>query len=212
VVPGLRVRSSSHLPPVHWIGTDIYCGMSGMVEGRRRPGAAPAVDPAVRVMDGLRRMVRVLSASARELSRRGGVSGAQLFVLRQIAASPGLSVGDVVARTLSRQSTVSEVVGRLVERRLVERRPGARDARQTALTLTARGRRLMESSEPTAQEQLARGLRALPPAQLAQLAEAFDAWLAASDLADVPATMFFEEAARPAQTRPRRASREGRAR
>ena len=156
-------------------------------------------------MDGLRRVVRALSASARGASR-SGVSGAQRFVLRQIADAPGLSVGELVARTLSRQSTVSEVVGRLVERGLIERQPRAHDARQAGLTLTARGRRLMATSKPTVQEHLAAGLAALPADQLTSLAAGFDAWLSASGLTETPATMFFEESGREA-TRPRRAVR-----
>ena len=158
--------------------------------------------PGVRVMDGLRRVVRALSASARASSRAGGVSGAQRFVLRQVAEAPGLSVSDLVARTLSRQSTVSEVVGRLVERGMLERRARADDARQAELTLTARGRRLLAASRPTAQEHLAAGLAALPEAQLTALAEGFEAWLSAAGLTETPATMFFEEAEQ--EPKPRR--------
>src|SRR3982751_5293645 len=76
-------------------------------------------DATRRVMDALRRIVRGLSASARVLPGGSSVSGAQLFVLRQIDAAPGLSIGELAARTLAGQSTVSEVVARLVERRLV---------------------------------------------------------------------------------------------
>lgn len=165
-------------------------------------GQGPTTDEAsIRVMDALRRLVRVLSASAREFPRRDGVSGAQLFVMRQIAAEPGLSIGALVARTLSRQSTVSEVVARLVARGLVARRPGATDARQAKLSLTARGRRVMADAQPTAQEQLANALGALPAAERDTLAERLEGWLATAGFAEVPPTMFFEdvEVARPSR-------------
>ena len=138
----------------------------------------------LRVMDALRRLVRQLSASARGAGRgaegrgvAGRISGARLYVMRQIAASPGLSIGELAARTHARQSAVSEVVARLVEARLVARRPSTTDGRQASLTLTARGQRAIAGGERTAQERLAGGL---------------EAWLAAAGLTDEPATMFFE--------------------
>ncbi len=153
--------------------------------------AGPPAD-AVRVMDALRRAVRALGASGRESAGRTPVSGAQRFVLHQIAAAPGLSPGELARRTLAGQSAVSEVVGRLVTAGLVERRSSPTDARRAELTLTARGHHVATTAPATVQEQLAAGLEALAPIQRAALAELLEAWLAAAGLADVPATFFFE--------------------
>jgi DNA-binding MarR family transcriptional regulator len=142
-------------------------------------------------MDNLRRVVRALGASARSVSARG-LNGAQLFVLRQIAAAPSLSLGELADRTLTGQSTVSEVVARLVDRGLVARVASATDARRAELTLTARGRRAIAGTERTAQERLADGLAALPPPRRVALADALDEWLEAAGLVDVAAEMFFE--------------------
>lgn len=153
-------------------------------------------------MDALRRIVRALSAGARGTARRGGgarggdtrggVSGAQAFVLRQVHAAPGLTIGELAARTFTGQSAVSEVVARLVARGLVARRPGASDARQTTLTATEAGRRAIRTIPPTAQEALASALGAIPAARRRALANALDTWLVAAGLAELPATMFFE--------------------
>ena len=158
-------------------------------------------------MDNLRRIVRALSASARNVSARG-VSGAQLFVLRQIAAAPSLSLRELADRTLTGQSTVSEVVTRLVERGLVARVASTEDARRAKLTLTARGRRAIDGTEPTVQERLADGLVALPRARRIALANALDQWLESAGLVNVSAEMFFagkEDA--PARAAKRRAVR-----
>ncbi|MFL5618960.1 MAG: MarR family winged helix-turn-helix transcriptional regulator [Gemmatimonadaceae bacterium] len=146
-----------------------------------------------RVMDSLRRIVRVLGASARGPAARHGATGAQLFVLHQIDAAPGLSIGELAARTLTGQSTVSEVVSRLVERGLVTRNADPADARQTRLQLTARGRSTVRDTEPTAQERLAAGLAALDATEREQLARALERWLEVAGLAELPATMFFED-------------------
>lgn len=176
--------------PGKCIGTDVSSGMASSSTSAARLRAAEA--PTRRVMDALRRLVRVLGASARGPAVRRGPSGAQLFVLRQIAAVPGLSVSELSARTLAGQSTVSEVVTRLVARGLVTRRPSPTDARQVQLVLSARGRATVRETEPTAQERLAQGLATLPAAERDDLARGLERWLEAAGLAELPATMFFE--------------------
>jgi DNA-binding MarR family transcriptional regulator len=88
---------------------------------------------------------------------------------------------------------VSEVVTRLVARGLVTRRPSSTDARQVQLALSARGRATVRDTEPTAQERLAEGLAALSVAERDGLARGLDRWLEAAGLAELPATMFFED-------------------
>jgi DNA-binding MarR family transcriptional regulator len=170
-----------------------------------QPGPAPSPlldETSVRAMDSLRRVVRVLSASAREVGEAGATTGAQRFVLRQIGAAPGLSVGELATRTLARHSAVSEVVSRLVAQGLVSRGVSATDARQAELRLTARGRHAIASMEETAQERLASGLASLSPSRRSAIADGLEAWLDAAGLAEVPAKMFFEEPAGPgARTR-----------
>lgn len=144
-------------------------------------------------MDALRRLVRALGASSRGAADGRGISGAQRFVLRQIAATPGLGLRELAGRTLTGQSTVSEVVSRLVERGLVARAPSPTDARQAVLTPTAQGRRVAAGGAPTAQERLAAALAELPSAEREMLARALEAWLAAAGLAELAPTMFFEE-------------------
>ena len=148
-------------------------------------------DPTKRAMDSLRSLVRAIGASTRTSGKAGGISGAQLFALRQIAASPGIHLVELADRTMARQSSVSELVARLVERGLVARTTGD-DARQVDLALTAKGKRAISESRATAQERLISGLSILPRARKTAIAEGLEAWLAASGLADVPPTMFFE--------------------
>jgi DNA-binding MarR family transcriptional regulator len=177
----------------------MYISWMPAIQRSRTRTAAPSTEPtpiatdSIRAMEALRRIVRALSSSSREASSSGGLSGAQLFVLRQVGARPGLSVGQLAASTLSRQSTVSEVVSRLAERGLVARETSAADARQTELSLTARGRRAIAKFGGTAQERLAAGLASMPAARRRTLADALESWLSSAGLADVPAGMFFDD-------------------
>jgi DNA-binding MarR family transcriptional regulator len=145
-----------------------------------------------RALDALRRIVRALRVSSRAVERDVGISGAQLFVLRHLAAAPRQSLNDLVARTLTHQSSVSEVVSRLVERGFVSRRAAADDARRAELQITARGRAVLRSAPPTLQSALLDGLARLPAAQRRALADGLGAWIEASGLAAVEPTMFFE--------------------
>src|SRR5262245_64858968 len=71
------------------------------------------------VLDSLRRIVQTLRESSRRAEQRLGISGAQLFVLEQLASGPSHSLNDLAARTFTHQSSVSTVVARLVEEGLV---------------------------------------------------------------------------------------------
>ncbi|HET7459567.1 MAG TPA: MarR family winged helix-turn-helix transcriptional regulator [Gemmatimonadaceae bacterium] len=134
--------------------------------------------------------------SSRAVERQAGISGAQLFVLRQLADAPRGSLSDLVARTLTHQSTVSEVVARLVDRGLVSRRVAADDARRAELALTTRGRALLRSAPPSAQASLVAGFERLTVTQRRALAGGLELWLDASGLATVEPTMFFEDGSR----------------
>jgi DNA-binding MarR family transcriptional regulator len=159
----------------------------GTATGRR-----PDSSDALRVMDGLRRIVRELRAAAGTIESDLGVSSAQLFVLRQLQAHPGLSMTEIAARTRTSQSAVSEVVGRLVRRGLVERQQSPADRRRAELCLSADGRAVVATAPETIQERLLTGLDALDAHERHSLADAMDAWLRAAGLADVRPTMFFE--------------------
>ncbi|MEP6991994.1 MAG: MarR family transcriptional regulator [bacterium] len=144
-------------------------------------------------MDASRRLVRALSASSRAVEAGTGISGAQLFLLRQLAgASAPLSVNELADLTLTHQSTVSGVLARLLQRRLVTREPDPSDARRASIALTARGRSLAHDAPPTVQSLLVAGLARLAPVQRKALADALDAWLVASGLGGGAAPLFFE--------------------
>lgn len=151
------------------------------------------VQDANRAMDGLRRIVRALRTGNVQAEHALGISSAQLFALRAIAAQPGGSLRDLADRTYTSQSSVSEVVARLDARRLITHVSSPQDRRRVELTVSDKGRQLLDDAPATVQEQLAMGFLSLPPAQQHALAAGIDAWMFAAGLAGVPAVMFFED-------------------
>ena len=101
--------------------------------------AFPAARDATAVMVALRRIVRLLRIADREALSHHGLSAAQLFVLHTLWNEPAASLADLAARTMTDQSSVSTVVAKLVERRLVARTTSATDRRRSELRLTPAG-------------------------------------------------------------------------
>ncbi|MBJ6763518.1 winged helix-turn-helix transcriptional regulator [Myxococcaceae bacterium JPH2] len=159
-------------------------------------------------MDGVRRLVRLLRVSARASERLVGISGAQLFVLQQLAEGGPCSINELAARTLTHQSSVSVVVTKLIERGLVSRGASAEDGRRVEVSLTPDGRAVVRDAPPMAQARLITGLRALDPATRAGLARGLTAWVSELGLEGDEAPLFFEDEPRARGKRTRGSSHE----
>lgn len=157
---------------------------------------APPPDAAAReVLDGVRRIVRVLRESSRASERHVGLSAAQLFVLQRLAQTPALSMNELAEQTLTHQSSVSVVVSKLVARRLAARAASSADGRRVEVRLTKAGRVVVErTSLVPAQDRLIAGVLRLPPTDRAALADGLRRLVAAMALPTEAPGMFFEDA------------------
>jgi DNA-binding MarR family transcriptional regulator len=144
------------------------------------------------VVNALRRITQGIRLSSSSVHDALGITGAQLFVLQQLAARPGASLRQLAEATLTDQSSVSVVVSRLVSAGHVARRIAASDARRTELTLTDRGRALLRRAPRLAQTRLMTSLRGVPTAQLRVTARVLERAARAVSPARAPAPMFFE--------------------
>jgi DNA-binding MarR family transcriptional regulator len=167
------------------------------------------------VVNALRRITQAIRLSSSAVHDALGITGAQLFVLQQLAARPGASLRQLAEATLTDQSSVSVVVSRLVGAGHVARRVAASDARRTELTLTGRGRALLRRAPRLAQTRLMATLRGMPAAQLRVTARVLERAARAVSGKRAPAPMFFEPpAGKPGErkTGPRTGARRGRTR
>lgn len=167
----------------------------------RRHRLAPDL---ARALNSLRRIVRAGRGATQAVESRFGISSAQLYVLQTLAEMPGMSIKDLVAVTLTTNSSVSEVVGRLVDSGLVIRDTAADDRRRKVLTLTDAGREIVRHSPQTIQQHLIDGFIRLPANDQHALASSLEEWCRLSGFADVPATMLFEPSSSPQDPRPRK--------
>jgi DNA-binding MarR family transcriptional regulator len=146
-----------------------------------------------RILDSIRRLVRMLRVSDRQAQVELGVSGAQLFVLCELGRTPSLSLNDLAARTLTDQSSVSVVVTRLVDAGLITRDRDLRDARRLVLNLTRSGRALLQKAPPVAQERLLKVFERLAGEERKQFADTFEKIVEQIGGDEGPAPMLFED-------------------
>lgn len=145
------------------------------------------------VMDSIRRIVHALEVGSRAAQKRVGLSGAQLFVLQTLAAGGSMSVNELATHTHTHQSSVSVVISRLVEAKLVRRTASAADARRLEIAVTAAGRRVLTSNLVTPQQRLIDSLRRLAPGRLKTLRLLLREVVENSGMDSATVPMFFEE-------------------
>ena len=164
---------------------------------------SPAARDATSVMVALRRIVRLFRLADREAESQYGLSAAQLFVLHVLWQEPAMSLADVAARTMTDQSSVSTVVAKLVDKKLVTKR-AADDRRRAELRLTPKGEHIVRTAPRLPQVLAADVIAAMSPKQRAQLVRSFESFASAIGANEMAPRMLFEdEPARRGRTRSR---------
>jgi DNA-binding MarR family transcriptional regulator len=100
-----------------------------------------------------------------------GVTGPQRLVVRILGRYPGLSAGQVARILHLHPSTLTGVLRRLEERRLVDRTAGEQDRREARLRLTAMGRWLDRRQAGTVEGAVRSVLARLEPRKVKAAAE-----------------------------------------
>ncbi len=98
-----------------------------------------------------------------------GVSGSQLWALAQIAAAPGLRVTELARALVIHQSTASNLIDKLAQRKLLRRERTSADQRVVLLYLTACGQAVVAKAPRPFAGVLPDALARLPHADLCAL-------------------------------------------
>ncbi len=105
----------------------------------------------------------------RDVESRCGISGSQMWLLKEIATTPQIGVSELAARLAIHQSTCSQLVEKLVTKALIGKERSSSDQRRVGLVITTAGRQLLEQAPGPAEGILHEALNALPPESLAHL-------------------------------------------
>lgn len=96
-------------------------------------------------------------------SRAGAITPRQFAVLMVVAEQEGLTQTDLVERTGIDRSTLADIVARLLNRGLIQRRRAKDDGRAYAIKLSAQGAKALRDVQPAAAAADTRLLANLPP-------------------------------------------------
>lgn len=145
------------------------------------------------ILNALRILVQSLRVSSRAAEKTTGLSGAQLFVLEKLEESPELSLNELAERTHTHQSSVSVVVSRLIEKKLITSKRDVGDGRKLILSLTKQGKDKLKGAPLTAQDCMISGIEKMKKQDREELARLLGLFLDKSGFAgDIPA-LFFED-------------------
>jgi len=115
---------------------------------RRAPAraATPTADPAAKVLRRFRAVFNAVRHHFHSVESRVGVSSAEVWALSQVAANPGIGVGQLARAMDLHQSTASNLVRALLAAQLVTSERGEADRRSVHLQATARGLKVLAKS------------------------------------------------------------------
>lgn len=114
-------------------------------------------------------------------ARGGGLTPRQFVVLMAVSQQEGLTQTDLVERTGIDRSTLADIVARLLNRGLIQRRRAKDDARAYAIKLSAQGAKALREAQPAAAAADTRLLANLPPAKRQDFLESLNLIVGVAD-------------------------------
>lgn len=107
-----------------------------------------------------------LQKTSKRMKTLVGVTGPQRLVTRIVARFPGIPAGQVAELLHVHPSTLTGILKRLEERRIIRRRPDPRDRRRACLGITSKGRRIDAAESGTVEAAVNLVLARTPRARL----------------------------------------------
>src|SRR5687767_1519070 len=111
------------------------------MQGKIRAMAKKDAGAAARTLANVRRIVHAIHAQSTAIESTAGVTGAQLWVLRELArAEQGvLTLSEIAQKLALHRANAGRLVERLADKRLVKRETPAHDRRVVLVRLTKAG-------------------------------------------------------------------------
>lgn len=143
-----------------------------------------SLDPVLDFMRLLWRIEHGLQATSKRMEMTLGITGPQRLVVKIVTKFPGLSAGDVARILHLHPSTITGVIQRVVEKRLVLRERDPRDTRRVRLRPRPNGRILSRRSVGTVEAAIAKALGRVPVGDVRRARVVLQALAAALEATD----------------------------
>lgn len=154
------------------------------VNASAQTAASERPDRVRSILLSLRVLIRAVQDYSRWVESQCGLTSSQLWALWELFATPGMKVSDLATTLYVHQSTASNMLDKLEQKGLVERRRGGPDQRVVRLYLSTAGVELLATAPRPAQGALNAALQQLPDATLRRLS---------TDLETLVATLKFKD-------------------
>jgi DNA-binding MarR family transcriptional regulator len=135
----------------------------------KRPGAArphESLDPVLDFMRLLWSIEHGLQSTSKRMEAGLGITGPQRLVLKIVAQFPGIGASELAHVVRLHPSTITGVVQRLVEKRLLVRDRDPEDTRRVRLRVVRHARRYTRKSRGTVEAAVEGALRRAPAAHV----------------------------------------------
>jgi DNA-binding MarR family transcriptional regulator len=130
---------------------------------------APTLALDIAVLKQFRVIFRSVRRHFQSVEQACGLSGAQLWALAKIGEIPDITVGRLAQELAIHQTTASNLVDRLVGRKLARKARQKNDQRFISLVLTAAGRKLLTEAPGPSEGLLPDALGKMPYKKLLEL-------------------------------------------
>jgi DNA-binding MarR family transcriptional regulator len=144
-------------------------------------------------MQSLRRIVKAIQDFSQDVSSQFGITGPQLWVLKTIAGSRGLPLGELSKKMYLHPSTITGVVDRLEKKGYVTRERNSEDRRVINVRLTPAGDALAKTAPSPAQGKMIYGLRNLEEKEVTAIYRSVRKLVELMEAQDLKVTFFFDE-------------------
>lgn len=136
----------------------------------------------------LRKVLRATELFNRELAQSVGLTAAQFRVLQIVAEHDHCTATEISLRMHISQATVTSLVDKLVDKKMVVRQRSQRDRRQTDIFATDKGRAAIDQAPDPLQQRFVRKFEALQDWEQALLIAALERVAAMLDAGTIDAS------------------------
>lgn len=156
--------------------------------------AATAAAPDVAaVVQSFRRITKSIHEFSKAVDREYGITGPQLWAMMTIQELESCSAGDLADRLFVHPSTITGVIQRLEEKRLINRQRRADDRRAVVLSLTPLGKKLLHRAPMRTPGHVVKALEVMPSDEVAQLRLLLDSLVEHMQIQDVETRFLYSD-------------------
>lgn len=146
----------------------------------RKPKSAQPHSSELSYLEILQKFRIIVSATqkySQRVEKQLGVTGAQLWIMKEIDVTPGLRVGEVAKKLAIHQTTASNLLDALEKKGMIGKTRQVTDQRIVNLSLTEKGKLLMKKAPEPVRGLLPEALSQMKGDDLLRLGESMDVLL-----------------------------------